>query len=728
MEPKRCHACMKIVSGPVCEHCGYQMNTPAPRHHLAPGTVLNGQYYIGRALGQGGFGITYFGWDLNLDTPVAIKEYFPTGYVHRDNTQSQEVVGNQQTSNLFQNGKEYFLREAKSLAKLATVPEIVHIRTYFQANGTAYIVMEYITGMPLHKYVMNRGYRISTNEALAILKPVMEALARVHDANLIHRDISPDNIMLMPNGKVKLLDFGAARSSENADPSKALPKSTQAVAKHGYTPVEQYQTRGALGPWTDVYALCATFFFCITGSSPTPAMDRMVYQQNFDWANLAPELNSYQVATLNKGLALAPKDRIGSVRELYRGLYGREMFSDAGQSANPPQPAQNAYPKTTPVAPQGGNAYPATTPVNPKGGNAVPTTVPVNPKGGNAVPATVPVNPKADKVYPATAPVTPKAGTNSYPATAPVTPKESSNAQSASAPKAENPVPEKTAPAAPQKVSSTEMPGQKGKTDSGNQKEKASSKPDEVIRKSKAPLIIVAAIALIALVVCFFTVHIWKDADCTHGERCALCGKAGEDPALGHDFSKATCTEDGICSRCGEVAEEATGHDWQPANCANPETCSRCGAKEGRALGHDWMDATYDAPQTCRVCQETNGHVKGWVGTPEGDWEAFYTSTSSSWAWVLKEPVENCKRYTMNLIITDVTYGEVTGTWMAYRKLENGTWAQIGTFELEGDTASIVYEFDEPTTLYGVAAVIHGGRYCSFTKEMNVSDVVVFVD
>ena len=326
MEQKRCHACMQIVSGAVCEHCGYNMNTPSPRHHLAAGTVLNGQYYIGRALGQGGFGITYFAWDLNLDTPVAIKEYYPAGYVHRDNLQSQEVVGNQQTNHLFQNGKEYFLREAKSLAKLATVPEIVHIRTYFQANGTAYIVMEYITGMPLHKYVMNRGYRISVGETLSILKPVMEALARVHDANLIHRDISPDNIMLMPNGKVKLLDFGAARSSENADPSKALPKSTQAVAKHGYTPVEQYQTRGALGPWTDVYALCATFFFCITGSSPTSAMDRMVYQQNFDWANLAPELNAYQVATLNRGLALNPKDRIGSVRELFRGLYGLEMF------------------------------------------------------------------------------------------------------------------------------------------------------------------------------------------------------------------------------------------------------------------------------------------------------------------------------------------------------------------------------------------------------------------
>ena len=663
---------MKSVSGAVCEHCGYNLNTPTPRHHLAPGTVLNGQYYIGRALGQGGFGITYFAWDLNLDTPVAIKEYFPTGYVHRDHLQSPEVVGNQQTSNLFQNGKEYFLREAKSLAKLSNVPEIVHIRTYFQANGTAYIVMEYITGMPLHKYVMNRGYRISVNEALSILKPVMEALARVHDANLIHRDISPDNIMLMPNGKVKLLDFGAARSSENADPSKALPKSTQAVAKHGYTPVEQYQTRGALGPWTDVYALCATFFFCITGSSPTSAMDRMVYQQDFDWANLAPELNQYQVATLNRGLALAPKDRIGSVRELYRGLYGREMFSDAGQTPNSapaaPKPAQNAFPKTTPVTPQGGNAYPAT----------------------------APVTPKAENAFPATAPVTPKA---------------------------ENPTPEKTAPAAPQKPDTTAKPGQ-----NKSESDKKSDKPDAGDKKSKLPVILVAVVLLAALVACFFTVHIWKEPDCTHGERCALCGKAGEGSALGHDYAKATCTEDGACSRCGEVEEEALGHDWKNATCDTPECCSRCGEKVGRALGHDWVDATYDNPQTCRVCGATNGHVLGWVGTPEGDWEAFYTATASSWAWVLNEPVENCKRYTMNLIITDVTYGEVAGTWMAYRKNETGNWVQVGTFELEGDTASIVYEFDEPTTLYGVAAVIHGGRYCSFTKELYVSDVVVYVD
>ena len=718
MEQKRCHACMRPVSGDVCEHCGYNMNTPSPRHHLAAGTVLNGQYMIGRALGQGGFGITYFAWDLNLDTPVAIKEYFPSGYVRRDNLQSQEVVSNQQTSQLFQNGKEYFLREAKSLAKLANVPEIVHIRTYFQANGTAYIVMEYITGMPLHKYVMNRGYRISVGEALSILKPVMEALARVHDANLIHRDISPDNIMLMPNGKVKLLDFGAARSSENADPSRALPKSTQAVAKHGYTPVEQYQTRGALGPWTDVYALCATFFFCITGSSPTPAMDRMVYQQDFDWPHLAPELNAYQIAALNRGMAMAPKDRTGSVRELYRGLYGREMFSDAGQPAvpiqkpaqppqngapKPPQGAGNGVPPTTPVNLNSGNSYPATTPVNTNAGNSYPATTPVNTNAGNSYPATTPVNTNSGDSYPATTPVTPS-GEKSFPSTEPATSADSTPAA-----------------AGPEKVSSTEQPGQKGKETKGDSVEKRSR------TKSKTPAIIAAVVLLIAAVACFFTVHIWKDPTCTSGTRCALCGKAGEGSALGHDWQDATCTEEGKCTRCGKSHEEALGHNWVEASCEAPEHCTRCGEKVGRAAGHDWQDATYDVPQTCSICGTTNGHVLGWTEPPAGDWEAFYLGAAPSWAWVLNEPVENCKRYTMNLVITDLTYGDVTGTWMAYRKDANG-WVQVGTFELEGDSISITYEFDEPTELHGIAAVIYGPRNCSYSKELTISDLVVFVD
>ena len=682
MEPKRCPACMNRVSGEVCEHCGYDLRTPVPRHHMVPGTVLNNQYYIGRALGQGGFGITYYAWDLNLDTPVAIKEYYPAAYVHRDNLQSQEVVGNPQAEHLFRNGKEYFLREAKSLAKLSAVPEIVHIRTYFQANGTAYIVMEYITGMPLHKYVMNRGYRISVQETLAILQPVMEALARVHDANLIHRDISPDNIMLIPNGKVKLLDFGAARSSENADPTKALPKSTQAVAKHGYTPVEQYQSRGALGPWTDVYALCATVFFCITGSSPTSAMDRMVYQQNFDWAHLAPELNPYQVDTLNRGLALAPKDRIGSVRELYRGLYGREMFSEPGQTPGAPKAAPDSQGGIPPVTPPNSSVYPATTPVAPQNSSVYPATTPMVPTSGNAYPATAPVVSRVEK-----------------------------------------PIPEKTAAAAPRKPELTQNQPQGPKTQIDSSVKEKSSEPGNGGKKSKMPLIAAAAMVLVVLVVCFFTVHIWKDPTCTQGERCALCGKAGERTALGHAYVDATCVEDAVCSRCGAEGEKALGHDWQEATCESPECCSRCGERIGMAVGHDWQEATYDAPQTCSICQQTNGHVKGWIETPAGEWVPY----ASTWAWVANEPVSDCLRFTIDLKISDVERGSVEGTWMAY--YHDGTnWIQLGTFLLEGDSVSVTYEFEEPAVFGGIAVIPHGNSVSGYSKELTISEIVVCVD
>lgn len=675
MEQKRCMGCMQLKSGPVCEHCGYDEKTPTPRHHLPAGTVLNNQYLVGRALGQGGFGITYLGWDLNLETPVAIKEYFPSGYVHRDSTHSLEVVGNQQLNAQFLNGREYFLREAKSLARLADVPEIVHIRTYFQANGTAYIVMEYVRGIPLNQYVVNKGYRLSVPETLAILKPVMEALAKVHDENLIHRDISPDNIMLLPNGQVKLLDFGAARNSENADPSKELPRSTQAVAKHGFAPIEQYQSRGALGPWTDVYALCATFFYCVAGSAPTAATDRMVYRNNMDWENLAPELTAKQVDALNRGMALLPKERTSSVRELYAQLFNQELpLPKSASGMNPPSPSY--------LKPKMDN-YPATAPVKSASGTTdYPKTVPVAPNGGTGA-------------YPKTAPATAPTAEKDYPSTVPVTGGGIGQTE---------------------RMPSGPKDGNSAASDTGN-------------KKTDKKGLAVAAVVLTALaVVAFFFLHIWSDPTCTRGSTCILCGKEGTEPALGHDWAEATCLEAAVCLNCGETKGEALGHNWKPATCEEPETCTNCGETVGTVSGHDWAEATYTSPETCRICGETRGNVKGWIGTVDGTWERFYSAGYSSWCWVLEEPIENCKSYTMTITITDVSYGNVEGPWLAFRRDAAGNWVNMGTFELVGDTISITYEFDTPTAVCAVAAVIYGGRSCSFSKSLSVSDVVVFED
>ena len=324
MDQKRCYGCMGLRTAPghICEHCGYDERTQNKSHQLPAGTVLHGQYQVGRVLGQGGFGITYLGWDLVLDIPVAIKEFYPGGIASRDCTLSPTVTGGDGELKLFyEECRSRFLREARTLARFASDPVIVQVRYFFEANGTAYIIMEYVQGMDLRKYTAQRGGRLSAQETLRILQPVMAALGRVHEANLVHRDISPDNIMLLPAGGVKLLDFGAVRDAVHGDANQVLTQSTQAIVKPGFAPIEQYQRRGGLGSWTDVYALCATMYYCMTGQVPADAPERMTEDVDPDWRSI-PGLTAQQIAVLEKGMELRARDRIQTVQELYNGLYG----------------------------------------------------------------------------------------------------------------------------------------------------------------------------------------------------------------------------------------------------------------------------------------------------------------------------------------------------------------------------------------------------------------------
>ena len=144
MDFNRCYGCMKPkTEGDICAHCGYAQGSANALHQLPAGTVLQNQYVIGKVLGQGGFGITYLGWDQYLDIPVAIKEYYPTGMVMRESTISLNVADcGSDDGTRFRNNRERFLREAKMLARFSEVPEIVHIRNFFLANNTAYIISE----------------------------------------------------------------------------------------------------------------------------------------------------------------------------------------------------------------------------------------------------------------------------------------------------------------------------------------------------------------------------------------------------------------------------------------------------------------------------------------------------------------------------------------------------------------------------------------------------------
>ena len=323
MDHTHCNGCMRPKqSHPVCEHCGYDERQQNKSHQLPVGTVLHGQYQVGRVLGQGGFGITYIGMDRLLKTRIAIKELYPKTAVVRDCRYSTLVSSQDQDKDgsFLRSAKARFLLEAQTLAKLNGIHEIVSVRSFFEENNTAYIVMEYVQGTELKHYVQERGGRLSAEETLRILQPVIRALSAVHREKLVHRDISPDNIMLLPDNRIKLLDFGAAKIVEHADVNSSLQQSTIAIVKRGYAPMEQYQSRGSLGSWSDVYALCATAYFCLSGEVPPEAPLRISDNVHPDWSRI-PGLTQQQRRTLEMGMAVRAGDRLANVEELYHGLY-----------------------------------------------------------------------------------------------------------------------------------------------------------------------------------------------------------------------------------------------------------------------------------------------------------------------------------------------------------------------------------------------------------------------
>lgn len=325
-----CPYCMGSVRpGEPCPVCGLTQDSYTPAtHYLPPGTVLMNRYLIGRALGEGGFGITYIGRDLRLEMKVAIKEYFPSDRAARDAASSMDVhscVGRNNSG--YEQGLSRFLCEARTMARMEKQPQIVMVRDYFEANNTAYIVMEYVEGTNFIDLAARRGGRIPASELFPLIEPLFTALSAMHKAGLIHRDISPDNLML-EQGSVRLLDFGCAReSSQGTD-------STMAVAlKQGYAPIEQYQCMGQ-GPWTDVYALSATIYFCLTGRVPPKSLDRLLSDELAAPRALGVDITLEQQRALLRGMEINPEKRCQTVDELYSGLYRTEDAS-AGRGIHP---------------------------------------------------------------------------------------------------------------------------------------------------------------------------------------------------------------------------------------------------------------------------------------------------------------------------------------------------------------------------------------------------------
>lgn len=327
-DPNRlCPGCMSEWGHPdqPCPVCGFaQKKYEKPPRWLPLKHILNGKYMIGKVIGEGGFGITYIGWDLNLQVRVAVKEYFPVGLAARETGNGNDYTiaalpGIRQEN--YRQGLEKFMTEAKNLSKFYNLKGIVAVKDFFFENDTAYMVMEFVDGITLGKYLKDHGGQIGETEVLQLFRPVMESLKVVHQSGIIHRDISPDNIMMTKDGKMKLIDFGAARFA-GGDTERSLT----IILKHGYAPAEQYQSHGNQGPWTDVYAISATMYRMITGKVPPSAMDRLHQDTLEEFETLGCQVSTKTAyAILDKGLAIRVEDRYKNMDELIQGLYGMDQ-------------------------------------------------------------------------------------------------------------------------------------------------------------------------------------------------------------------------------------------------------------------------------------------------------------------------------------------------------------------------------------------------------------------
>lgn len=322
---KRCMRCMRpLKEGEVCPFCGcdnQKMQTPP--YCLRPGTCLNHRYYTGLILGEGGFGITYIGWDQTLSIPVAIKEYYPKGIIRRTAAdryaQGAYCYDDSYVQGAYQKGLNAFLQEAKNLARFNQLDGVAVVRDYFTENDTAYIVMDYIDGSSIQKYIKDRG-KLSVEQVIKMLRPVMDTLQIMHENHMIHRDVSGDNLLVTRKGMAKLVDFGSARRMADGD------KTITVMYKRGYAPEEQYRAKGEIGPWTDIYSICVVMYYMISGIMPEEATQRLLSDKTVPLASLdGIEITQEQSDAIEKGMAVLAEDRFADMGQLLLALGEKPM-------------------------------------------------------------------------------------------------------------------------------------------------------------------------------------------------------------------------------------------------------------------------------------------------------------------------------------------------------------------------------------------------------------------
>lgn len=313
-----CYNCFKEYDAELgfCPFCGQNSEElPKDEYLLSPGTLLLDRYLIGKAVGSGGFGNVYKAWDKKLETIVAVKEYYPQSIVNRIPGTAEVVLVSGKNRKEFEYGKSRLLQEARNIAKFSSHKNIVNVFEFFEENNTSYMVMEYLHGMPLNKYLKECGGKLDTETATFVVSAVCDALLPLHKAGIIHRDISPDNIYVCENKVITLFDFGTA---EFPDGKNELP----VIVKQGFAPPEQYEQENRQGAWTDIYALGASLYLLLTGQKPDASPDRKVIDELKTPMEVNSEISEQLSNAVMKAMAIDMHLRFQNVSEFKKAIQG----------------------------------------------------------------------------------------------------------------------------------------------------------------------------------------------------------------------------------------------------------------------------------------------------------------------------------------------------------------------------------------------------------------------
>ena len=325
-----CYGCMKkrLPDEKFCPSCGFNLDAYMRNRKpgtLKPGTMIDHRYVTGAVLGQGGFGITYIGYDTFQNKTVAIKEYYPRDSVSRDTEQTGtegcrvSVFGDMGD---YREGLDRFLKEARTLAQFNRLKGIVTVSAYIEENNTGYIIMDYLPGRSLKKIIEGQKKPMPEEEVMHLLRPVMHALREIHRYGLIHRDISPDNLIMNDDGRLTLIDFGAARQiTQNSKNPMTV------ILKKGYAPLEQSIQSGKQGPWTDVYALAATIYYMVTHAVPEQAIERLRDDPVYTLWDLGMPVSREFSDAVAVGMAVDYRDRFQSMEVFEEALLGHMPVS-----------------------------------------------------------------------------------------------------------------------------------------------------------------------------------------------------------------------------------------------------------------------------------------------------------------------------------------------------------------------------------------------------------------